>query len=168
VQTGRGARKCPRVPVFLDVRCDLDSGARLKGKIIDLSTEGISAKFESPIAVTEKVTVEFLLPNTLSSIDVAGEVVWYRLDPDAKGDGEDLHLVGIKFVNLENIHRNLICGHSLKMLHDEDLILQQGVDRVLSDIRNLPPIERQRALDILVQKGLVSNEEKPDLGLLDE
>ena len=168
MEKGRGARKCPRVPVFLDVRCDLDSGARLKGKIIDLSTEGISAKFESPMAVTEKVTVEFLLPNTLNSIEVAGEVVWYRLDPDGKGDGEDLHFVGIKFVDLEDTHRNLICGYSLKMLHDEDLILQQGVDRVLSDIRNLPPMERQRALDILVQKGLVSNEETPDFGLLDK
>jgi hypothetical protein len=166
VETGRGARKCPRVPVFLDVRCDLDSGARLKGKIIDLSTEGISAKFETPMAVTEKVTVEFLLPNTLNSIEVAGEVVWHRLDPDGKDEDEDLHYVGIKFVNLENTHRNLICGYSLKMLHNEDLVLQQGVDRVLSDIRNLPPMERQRALDILVKKGLVSVEEKPDLGLL--
>ena len=114
-----------------------------------------------------KVTVEFLLPNTLNSIQLSGEVVWYRVAQNGAGEREHPHFAGIKFISLDEANRNFICSFSLKLLHDEDLVEQQGIDRVLSDIRNLPPMERQRALDILARKGLISREKRQQLGILD-
>jgi hypothetical protein len=148
------------------VRCDLVDGTSLRGKIIDLSTEGISVKIDGPLPVREKVTVEFLLPNTLNSIQLSGEVVWYRVAQNGAGERKHPHFAGIKFDSLKEADRNFICSFSLKVLDDEDLVQQQGIDRVLSDVSNLPPMERQRALDILARKGLISREKRQQLGIL--
>jgi hypothetical protein len=53
------------------------------------------------------------------------------------------------------------------MLHDVELVREQGIERVLSDVLNLPPIERETALDILTQKGLISREQRMSLSPAD-
>jgi hypothetical protein len=49
MEEGRAKRKCPRIPVYMDVRVDLKGGTVVKGKVINLSTEGICIKTDDPI-----------------------------------------------------------------------------------------------------------------------
>ena len=74
MEEGRAKRRCPRIPVHLDVRADLKDGTAVKGKVINLSTEGICIKTDDPIFAKEEITTEFLLPDTLSSVRLGGEV----------------------------------------------------------------------------------------------
>jgi hypothetical protein len=163
MEDGRGKRQCPRVPVYLDVRFDLMDGSAIKGKLIDLSTEGISVKTDAPLFVKEEVALEFLLPDTLSSIKITGEVIWYRFDYQKKDLSKFIHFSGLKFLDLAEDHRNWIYEYCLKMLHDEKYVLEQGIAHVLSDIINLPEKERNQALRILAQKGLLPSKETPEI-----
>ena len=150
-----GERKSLRIPVFLDVHCDLDSGPRIKGKITDLGTEGVSIKTKDPIVVREKLTLEFLLPDTFSSIKLTGEVAWCRFQYQDHQEKERQFSAGIKFIDLMEPYRSLIRDYTLKLLCDEDTMRKQGVDRVLADISGLPEKDRNRAVAILNQKGLI-------------
>ena len=163
MEDGRAKRQGPRVPVYMDVRVDLIDGAKVKGKAIDLNTEGISIKTDAPLFVKEEVTLEFLLPGTLSSIQLDGQVIWYRFNYRNKDESKLIHFSGVKFLNLPVDHRKLICDYGLKMLHDEKMVLKQGIDRVLSDILNLPASQRAQALDILTQKGLLPRKKTVDV-----
>ena len=78
-----GERKSLRVRVYLDVRCDLASGATVKGKIVNLGTAGVCVQTGDPVAVRQNLSMEFLLPNTLSSVQLEGKVAWVRLDHEA-------------------------------------------------------------------------------------
>ena len=60
--------------MYLDVRVDLQDGSAVKGKVINLSTEGICLKTDDPIFAKEEISAEFLLPDTLSSVRLGGEV----------------------------------------------------------------------------------------------
>lgn len=167
MEEGRRRRKCPRIPVYLDVRLDMTGRAAVKGKVINLSTEGIAVKTDDPLFAKEEITAEFLLPDTLTSVRLGGVVVWYRFDHSAVAKREHLHFSGIKFLDLEESYRSLIRYYTLKMLHDVELVREQGIERVLSDVLNLPPIERETALDILTQKGLISREQRMSLSPAD-
>jgi hypothetical protein len=50
------------------------------------------------------------------------------------------------------------------MLHDVEMVREQGIERVLNDVLNLPPKEKNDALGILLQKGLITKERKMNLG----
>lgn len=163
MENGRARRKCPRIPVYLDVRVDLEDGTALRGKVINLSTEGICVKTDDPLFAKEEITVEFLLPDTLNSVRLGGEVVWYRFDHNIEEEKAPLHFSGIRFLDLEESYRSLIRYFTLKMLHDVELVQEQGIDRVLSDVLNLPPKERETALSILAQKGFITDKQKQDL-----
>ena len=77
MEEGRKKRKCPRIPVYLDVRVDQKDGIVVKGKVINLSTEGICIKTDDPVFANEEITVEFLLPDTSPlSVSVGG---WYGI-----------------------------------------------------------------------------------------
>ncbi len=162
-ESGRGRRKCPRIPVYLDVRLDLKDGTTIRGKIINLSTEGICVKTEDPLFAEEEIAVEFLLPDTLTSVRLGGEAVWYRFDHNVEEEKDPLHFSGIRFIDLKESYRSLIRYFTLKMLHDVELIREQGIDRVLSDILNLPLKERETALSILAQKGFITDEQRKHL-----
>ncbi len=159
----RAKRKCPRIPVYLDVRIDLKDGTKVKGKVINLSTEGICVKTDDPIFAEEEITAEFLLPDTLNSVRLGGEVVWYRFDTKAAEKEERVHFSGVRFLDLGESYRSLIRYYTLKMLYDVELVREQGIERVLSDVLNLPPKERATALSILTQKGLITNKQRADL-----
>ena len=164
---GRKRRKCPRIPVYLDVRLDLKEGTIVKGKVINLSTEGICVKTDDPVFAKEEVTAEFLLPDTLNSVRLVGEVVWYRYDTKAVDKKERVHFSGIQFLNLVESYRSLIRYFTLKMLHDVELVCEQGIDKVISDVLNLPPKERETALAILSHKGFITEEQKTELSAAD-
>ncbi len=149
----RSKRKSLRAPVCTDVRCDLADGSTTKGKAINSGTEGIYIKSPEPIRVGENVEVEFLMPGTLNSLRLAGEVKWARaLDKDRKLD-ENFHVAGIKFVNLEEPYRGMVRDYTLKMLNNEALLQGEGILRLLDDLRNLPPEERLKAYHVLIRKG---------------
>jgi hypothetical protein len=56
MEEGRGQRKSLRVPVNLDVRCDLPDGSSIKARIVNLGTEGIFVKSNSLISKS-RITV---------------------------------------------------------------------------------------------------------------
>jgi hypothetical protein len=94
-------------------------------------------------------------------------VVWYRFDTKAAEEEARLHFAGVRFLDLAESYRRLIRYFTLKMLHDVELVREQGIERVLSDVVNLPPKERQAALVILRQKGLITEKQREDLSRSD-
>ena len=164
---GRKRRKCPRIPVYLDVRVDLKDGTKVKGKVINLSTEGVCIKTDDPVFAKEEITAEFLLPDTLSSVRLGGKVVWYRYDTKAVDRKEHVHFSGVQFLDLVESYRSLIRYFTLKMLHDVELVREQGIDKVISDVLNLPPKERETALTILTHKGFITEEQRAELNPAD-
>ncbi len=163
MEEGRAKRKCPRIPVYMDVRVDLKDGTVVKGKVINLSTEGICIKTDDPIFAKEEITAEFLLPDTLNSVRLGGEAVWYRFDKKAAAKQERVHFSGVRFLDLGESYRSLIRYYTLKMLHDAEMVREQGIERVLNDVLNLPSKEKNDALRILLQKGLITEERKMNL-----
>ena len=153
MEEGRSKRKSLRVPVNLDVRFDLADGSRLKAKIINLGTEGIFVKSAEPLQPGERVNLEFLLPDTLNSIQLAGEVMYSRTDEDAQGGDAGYHVAGIKFASLEEPYHGMIRDYTLKMLDNEELLRNGGILLVLDDLRNLPPEDRLKGYHILIKKG---------------
>jgi hypothetical protein len=153
MEGGRSKRKSLRVPVNLDVRFDLADGSRLKAKIINLGTEGIFVKSAEPLHPGEKVNLEFLLPGTLNSIQLAGEVMYSRTSEDEQGGDAGYHVAGIKFVDLEEPYHGMIREYTLKMLDNEKLLRNGGILLVLDDLRNLPPEDRLKGYHILIKKG---------------
>ena len=153
MEGGRGKRKSLRVPVNLDVRFDLADGSSLKAKIINLGTEGIFVKSAEPLHPGESVSLEFLLPGTLNSIELVGEVMYSRTDEEEQGEDAGYHVAGIKFSDLEEPYHGMIRDYTLKMLDNEELLRDGGILLVLDDLRNLPPEDRLKGYHILIKKG---------------
>jgi hypothetical protein len=153
MEEGRGQRKSLRVPVNLDVRCDLADGSSLKAKIVNLGTEGIFIKSADPLSSGDSLTMEFLLPGTLNSIELAGEVMYSRVHEEEQGQDEGVHVAGIQFSDLEEPYYGMILDYTLKMLNNEELLRNGGILLVLDDLRNLPPEDRLKAYNILIKKG---------------
>ena len=151
MEEGRSKRKSLRVPVNLDVRFDLADGSTLKAKIINLGTEGIFVKSDDPLRPGESVSLEFLIPGTLNSIQLTGEVMYSRTDED-EHDAE-YHVAGIKFSDLPEPYHGMIRDYTLKMLDNEELLRDGGILLVLDDLRNLPPEDRLKGYHILIKKG---------------
>ena len=89
------------------------------------------------------------MPDTLNSIQVQGESVWSRpLEVQ-----QDLWQgTGIRFVGLAEPYLSLIRDYSLSRLYDEEFVHREGILQILSDIRNLPPLDRLKAYHILIRK----------------
>jgi hypothetical protein len=121
--------------------------------MINLGTEGILIESSDPISVGESLSVEFLLPDTLNSIRLAGEVVWSRITEEGEALEKDYHLTGIKFVDLDELPRTLISDFTIRMLDNDELLREGGILRVLEDLRNLSPEDRLKAYHILIDKG---------------
>ncbi|MFP3869364.1 MAG: PilZ domain-containing protein [Syntrophobacteria bacterium] len=149
----RARRKSLRAPVYLDVRCDLPDGTTLMGKGINLGTEGIFIKIAHPIKIEDRVTLEFLLPDTMNSVRLAGETVWTRSYQANRDEEESFHVAGVRFIGLVESYRSLLRDFTLRMLADDEALRRQGgILRVLEDIRNLPSMERLKAYTILTRK----------------
>ena len=90
-------------------------------------------------------------------------MVWYRFDKKAAAKQERVHFSGIKFLDLGESYRSLIRYSTLKMLYNVEMVREQGIERVLNDVLNLPSKEKNDALRILLQKGLITEERKMNL-----
>ena len=97
--------------------------------------------------------MEFLLPGTLNSIELAGEVMYSRVHEEEQGQDEDVHVAGIQFTDLKEPYYGMIRDYTLKMLNNEELLRDGGILLVLDDLRNLPPEDRLKAYNILIKKG---------------
>jgi len=150
MERSRGKRKGLRVPVSVEARCQIAEKAPFRGRIINLSTEGIFLRTSEPVEATARLTLEFLLPGTMNSVSVAGEVVWQR---SYEEQGEPFHVTGVKFLTLKEPYRGLIREYTLTRLYDDNLIRSGGILQVLEDIRNLPSMARLKAYHILIKKG---------------
>jgi hypothetical protein len=142
-----------RVPVYLPLRCDHADGSTIEAKVVNLGTEGILIESSGPIIVGESLAVEFLLPDTLNSIRLAGEVVWSRTTEEGEAREKDFYLTGIKFVDLDELRRTLISDFTIRMLDNDELLREGGILRILDDLRNLSPEERLKAYHILIDRG---------------
>jgi Tfp pilus assembly protein PilZ len=120
------------------------------GKAVNMSTGGIFVETVEPIEDEARIGLEFLLPETLSSIKVQGKSVWSR--PSCI---EDKHWqgTGIRFENLREPFLSLIREYALAKLYDDNFVRKEGIVQVLSDVRNLPPSYRLKAYNILIKKG---------------
>ena len=74
-----------------------------------------------------------------------------------KQEQERQFFAGIKFIDLREPYLSLIRDYTLKLLCDEEMVRKQGVDRILADISTWPEKHRNRAVEILAQKGLVDH-----------
>jgi len=145
----RSKRAGLRIPVDFDVRCELKGSPTVMGRAVNMSTGGIFITTAEPIGVQVKVNLEFLMPETLNSIQVQGESVWSR---PHKAQTHLSQGTGIRFVILAEPHLSLIRNYSLVKLYDDDFVRREGILQVLSDIRNLPPLYRLKAYHILIRR----------------
>jgi hypothetical protein len=136
------------------VRCDLDGGITLKGKVINLGTDGTFIRTDQSLKVGASVTLEFLLPGTLTSIKLTGETMWARSYEETEdGVEEEFHVAGVRFHDQTESFRSLIRDYIFKMLDNDELVRSQGIFQVLDDIRNLPSLERLEAYRRLIKKS---------------
>ena len=147
---GRSKRAGLRVPVDFDVKCQLSGHPVVMGRAVNLSTGGIFISTVEAIQVEARIVLEFLMPETMNSIQVQGESVWScpLVDREYLSQG-----TGIKFVGLPQTYLNLIQDYSLTKLYDDDFVQREGIIQIMSDIRNLPPMYRLKAYHILIKKG---------------
>jgi Tfp pilus assembly protein PilZ len=147
--TARSKRAALRIPVDFDVKCELNGYPMVMGRAVNMSTGGIFITTAGPIGIQVQMNLEFLMPETLNSIQVQGESVW---SCPHKAHENLWQGTGIKFVGLAEPYLSLIRDYSLTKLYDEDFVRREGIIQILSDIRNLPPLYRLKAYHILIRK----------------
>jgi Tfp pilus assembly protein PilZ len=146
----RSKRTGLRVAVDFDVKCQVIGSPTFMGKAANMSTGGIFVKTAEPIEDEARIGLEFLLPETLTSIQVQGKSVWSR--PSCVTD-KHWQGTGISFEDLGEPHLSLIRDYSLTRLYDDNFLRKKGIVQVLNDVRNLPPSYRLKAYHILIKKG---------------
>jgi len=119
------------------------------GRAVNMSTGGIFITTPEPIGIQVEMNLEFLMPETMNSIQVQGESVWSRPHKALTNLWQG---TGIRFVGLAEPYLSLIREYSLTKLYDEDFVRREGIIQILSDIRNLPPLYRLKAYHILIRK----------------
>ena len=148
----RSKRGSPRVPVYLTSRCDLTDGSSVEARVINLGSEGVLVASSDPINAGDCLEVEFLLPGTLNSIRLAGEVVWSHASKQDEDKEAAHHMVGIRFTDHDELYRSLLRDYTIRMLDNDDLLRDGGILLVLDDLRNLPPKDRLKAYHVLIGK----------------
>jgi hypothetical protein len=146
---GRSKRAGLRIPVDFEVRCELTGFPTVRGRAVNMSTGGIFITTAEPIGEKVKMNLEFIIPDTLSSIQVQAESVW---SCSHKVKTNLWQGTGIRFVGLAEPYLNLFRDYSLSRLYDDDFVRREGIGQILSDLRNLPPLYRLKAYHILIRK----------------
>ncbi|MBE9533714.1 MAG: PilZ domain-containing protein [Proteobacteria bacterium] len=151
-ETARSKRAGLRIPVDFQVRCEYGGNGRptVMAKAVNMSTGGLFITTSEPIELKAMLVLEFLMPDTLNSIQVQGESVW---SCPCASQAKQLQGTGIKFVNLKESSLSLIRDYALSKLYDDEFVDGEGIVQLLSDIRNLPPQWRLKAYNILIKKG---------------
>ena len=113
----RSRRAGLRVPVDFDVKCEVSGSPAFMGKAVNISTGGMFLRTSVPIEVDVRIGLEFLLPETLNSIQVDGKSMWSR---PSEVDDELWQGTGIKFDDLGETCLNLLWEYSLTNLYDDN------------------------------------------------
>jgi hypothetical protein len=73
--------------------------------------------------------VEFLLPGSLTAINIIGEAVWCRSYNDKSGQDNPPHVAGIKFIDASKRHRHLIQNYILEILSGKSSVVPKEFSR---------------------------------------
>jgi len=71
-----GRLRYHRQALNLPVSIALESGKRLRGRIINLSQGGTRIRLRQPLPLAEPVTLKFALPGRKTAIQIAGQAAW--------------------------------------------------------------------------------------------
>ncbi|HVO83472.1 MAG TPA: PilZ domain-containing protein [Syntrophobacteria bacterium] len=148
-------RKGLRAPVSFFVSCRRADGSAVKGRASNLSTQGLALQTSWPLLVGERVTAEFLVPDTLNSVVLTGEVAWCWSKRNEATPGSTAYAAGIRFLNLTEPFWSVVCRFCLKQLYDERLFRSGELRVLLAEVAGMSPKEKARALQILAGKRFV-------------
>jgi hypothetical protein len=148
-------RKGLRAPVSLLVSCRRADGSVVKGKASNLSTQGLAVQTSWPLLVGEQVTAEFLVPDTLNSVVLTGQVAWCWSRRSKATSGSTAYAAGIKFLDLGEPYWSVVCQFCLKQLYSERLFGSGELSFLLAEVERMSPEERARALQILAGKRFI-------------
>ncbi len=151
--TQKNRRKSLRAPLYIDVSFRLACGKLNRRKIINLSTGGVFIKVAVPVGSKERVTVEFSLPGTSKPMQLEGEVVWSRCYLKPKPKFEVVNVMGVTFVNIKETYKRLIKNYILQAIYMDAQVRSLGILLVMGKIRKLPPADRLKAYDLLINRG---------------
>lgn len=121
--------KLTRVPVDFNVQCGQANGTILKGRALNLSIGGIFIITSEPLVLGERLSVEFLLPGSLTPINIIGESVWCRSYNDEIGQDNPPHVAGIKFIDVPKRYGHLIQDYILEMLSSKSPVVPEEFSR---------------------------------------
>jgi hypothetical protein len=165
--TLKNRRKSLRAPLYIDASFRLTCGTFRRGKIINLSTGGTFIKVDELVGSKEKVTVRFSLSSTLEPMQLKGQVVWSRSYLKHKPKFEVVNVMGVKFVSVREKYRRVIKDYILQAIQMDVLVRSHGILLVMGKIRKLPPADRLKAYDLLINRGHATlNTAVPDETLL--
>jgi hypothetical protein len=148
----RSKRGSLRIPVYLASHCTLADGSTIEAKVINLGPEGILIESSDPIEAGECLELEFLLPGSLNSMRLTGQVIWSRVSRPSEDQEAAFYLAGIKFTDHDELYRSLLRDYTMRMLDNDDLLRDGGILLVLEDLRNFSPKDRLKAYHILIGK----------------
>jgi Tfp pilus assembly protein PilZ len=151
--TQKNSRKSLRAPLYIDVNFRLACGTLRRGKIINLSTGGVFIKVDELVGSKERITVRFSLPSISKPMQLKGQVVWSRSYLKHKPKFEVVNVMGVKFVSVREKYRQMIKDYILQAIHMDAKVRSHGISLVMGKIRKLPPADRLKAYDLLINRG---------------
>ena len=93
---------CPRIATTIKIAFQ-NSGAPVSSYILNLSSNGIFIKTDTPAPVDSKLSLRFHLPGDLEPVTIEGRVVWIKQTANAFPSG-----MGIQFTEMSPVHRERI------------------------------------------------------------
>jgi len=84
----------------------------------NLSLGGLFIETDDPLSVGEKTDLKIFLPDKEKELEVTGEVVWVRTEPEVTPEGTQPAGMGIRFLNLSKETRERIIGVLSRALHE--------------------------------------------------
>ena len=102
-----------RVPVQIPVQLRVQNGTEIEGILLDLSEDGMDVLAAQPTYPSAAITANFILPESITEVEVRGEVAW------ANPNGQS----GVRFVDLaENLRSTLqtwVLAHAQELPPEE-------------------------------------------------
>ena len=151
--TQKNRRKSLRAPLYIDASFRLACGTFRRGKIINLSTGGVFIKIPELLSSKERVTVRFSLSSISKPMQLKGQAVWSRSYLKHKPRFEVVNVMGVKFLSIREKYRRLIKDYILQAIHMDSQVCSLGILLVIEKIRKLPPADRLKAYDLLINRG---------------
>lgn len=71
-------RSHPRVPLSVDVTCEVSGGASISGRAKDISVGGMYIESETEVSFGTQVSIVLRLPNTKADSRLPGVIRWIK------------------------------------------------------------------------------------------